>query len=132
MWTWSAGTEEPTMRSEPEKSDDFDPFFAPDPGWIEREKKKARKLRDSAWWKKKKSTGKCHYCGQSFKPAELTMDHIIPLSRGGSSEKSNIVACCKECNSKKKYYLPHEWQEYLDGLKESAATPSQGTVQADQ
>ncbi len=104
------------MRSEPEK---FDPFFAPDPGWIDREKKKARKLRDSPWWKKKKSSGKCYYCHQSFKPSDLTMDHIIPLSRGGSSEKSNIVPCCKDCNSKKKYYLPHEWQEYLDSMAPS-------------
>ena len=111
------------MRSEPEK---FDPFFAPDTGWIEREEKKARKLRDSPWWKKKKSSGKCHYCQQSFKPSELTMDHIIPLSRGGSSEKSNIVPCCKDCNSKKKYYLPHEWQEYLQSLAGRSSLNSDG------
>jgi hypothetical protein len=49
-------------------------------------------------------------------PAELTMDHIVPVVRGGRSTKGNVVPCCKECNSRKKYLLPVEWQEYLNGL----------------
>jgi len=44
------------------------------------------------------------------------MDHIIPLIRGGKSTKNNIVAACKSCNSKKKYLLPIEWDEYLQRL----------------
>ena len=84
---------------------------------ISREKSKARELRDSSWWKSKISAGKCYYCGGTFKPSELTMDHKIPLSRGGSSEKINIVPACKECNNRKKYMLPAEWDEYLDKIK---------------
>lgn len=84
---------------------------------IKREKAKARELRGSAWWKRKKSKGVCYYCGRKVGPGSLTMDHIVPLSRGGKSTKSNIVPACKECNNKKKYLLPLEWQEYLESLK---------------
>jgi 5-methylcytosine-specific restriction endonuclease McrA len=52
--------------------------------------------------------GVCHYCGGKFTPEEITMDHIVPVSRGGKSVKGNIVAACKPCNSKKKYYTPAE------------------------
>jgi len=44
------------------------------------------------------------------------MDHIIPLSRGGTSERFNIVPACKECNNRKKYLLPTEWDEYLNSI----------------
>ena len=83
---------------------------------ITKEKQKARELKNSAWWKKKTSVGICYYCGGKFLPAELTMDHKIPLSRGGFSEKINIVPCCKECNNKKKYLMPVEWDEYMKNL----------------
>ena len=85
---------------------------------IEEEKQKARKLRNSPWWKRKISDGVCHYCCEHFKPSELTMDHLIPLARGGRSEKINLVPCCKECNNKKKYMMPFEWDEYLQQLSE--------------
>ncbi len=81
-----------------------------------REKQRARDLRHTSWWRKKIAAGRCHYCGGSFRPDELTMDHLIPLSRGGTSERQNIVAACKECNNKKKYLLPAEWDEYLNSI----------------
>jgi 5-methylcytosine-specific restriction enzyme A len=84
---------------------------------LNREKNRARELRNTAWWRKKKSSGVCHYCARRFTPAELTMDHLIPLSRGGRSERHNIVPACKECNNKKKHMLASEWQEYLDLIK---------------
>lgn len=83
---------------------------------VKREKQKARQLRHSPWWKKKVATGVCYYCGKKFKPSELTMDHVIPLSRGGYSEKINIVPCCKQCNTKKNSLLPVEWEEYIQSL----------------
>ena len=55
--------------------------------------------------------GKCHYCGKTFKPSELTMDHLVPIVRGGCTTKGNVVPACKECNNKKKYLLPFEWNE---------------------
>lgn len=38
------------------------------------------------------------------------MDHIVPLSRGGKTEKNNVVPCCKKCNSEKKSHLFMDWQ----------------------
>jgi len=66
-----------------------------------KEKAKARELRQSAWWKQQLGKGTCYHCGERFKPAELTMDHLIPIARGGKSDKKNCVPSCKECNTKK-------------------------------
>ena len=66
-----------------------------------REKAKARELRASAWWKNQLGKGVCYHCEGRFKPVELTMDHLIPIARGGKSDKNNCVPSCKECNSKK-------------------------------
>ncbi len=81
---------------------------------IKKEKQKARELRKSRWWQRKCSDGKCYYCGKEVGVANLTMDHVVPLVRGGRSTKDNLVPACKECNSKKKYLLPMEWEEYLN------------------
>ena len=75
---------------------------------VKREKEKARELRQSQWWKNLIARGHCHYCGKKFPPEELTMDHLLPLVRGGKSTKGNIVPCCKECNNAKKYLTPAE------------------------
>jgi len=85
---------------------------------IRKEKEKARHLRRSAWWMRKVGEGVCYYCRQDVGSKNLTMDHVIPLSRGGKSIKGNLVACCKECNSKKKYQIPLEWEEYLKKIAE--------------
>jgi 5-methylcytosine-specific restriction endonuclease McrA len=92
-------------------------FWELPPSDIEREKTRARELRHTSWWRQKVSRGLCHYCGRKFRIDELTMDHIIPLSRGGRSEKINIVPSCKECNNQKRYLLPSEWDEYLHRIK---------------
>ena len=94
-----------------------DYFITVDEGHIKREKAKARALRDSQWWKRKRSSGVCYYCGRNFKPADLTMDHLVPITRGGKTVQGNVVPSCKECNNKKKYLLPAEWEEYLETLK---------------
>ena len=97
---------------------DIDGFFVPaDPDHVRREKAKAREIRESQWWRNRRGTGICYYCHRRFPPKELTMDHIVPVIRGGFSNRSNIVPCCKECNSRKSYLLPVEWQEYLDRLR---------------
>jgi len=84
---------------------------------LAREKQKARELRRSQWWKNRRGDGRCHYCDGLFPPRELTMDHVVPLVRGGVSSRSNVVPCCKECNSQKQNLLPVEWQEYLEKLQ---------------
>ncbi|MBJ6799120.1 HNH endonuclease [Geomonas propionica] len=83
---------------------------------VRREREKARELRRSQWWKNRVAKGVCHWCLGKFPPAELSMDHIVPVIRGGKSAKGNVVPCCKECNNKKKHMLPIEWQEYLAGM----------------
>ena len=88
-----------------------------DEALIKAERSKARELRRSRWWQQKTSTGTCWYCGQKVGFKNLTMDHVIPLARGGRSTKDNLVPCCKECNIKKKSSLPVEWDEYMDDLQ---------------
>ncbi len=85
--------------------------------FIKKEKAKAKKLKNTRWWKRQLERGICYYCKRKTNPKELTMDHKIPLSRGGTSDKINIVPACKECNNKKKYLLPWEWERYLKNFK---------------
>ncbi len=94
-------------------------IFEVDQEFIKAEKERARKLRKTRWWRRKCAQGRCYYCGKKVKPSELTMDHVIPLSRGGRSVRENLVPACKECNTKKKYLAPWEWEEYLAKLKNS-------------
>jgi 5-methylcytosine-specific restriction endonuclease McrA len=84
-----------------------------DEGHTKRERRKARELRESQWWKRRLAKGLCHYCQRAYSSAELTMDHIVPISRGGRSTKGNVVPSCKACNNKKRYLLPMEWEDYL-------------------
>ncbi len=83
---------------------------------LAREKRKARELRRSQWWKNRRGAGVCHYCRRRVPARELTMDHIVPLVRGGRTTRSNVVPCCKTCNDRKRYLLPHEWEEYMASL----------------
>src|SRR5919202_6901171 len=50
----------------------------------------------------------CQYCARVYAPSELTLDHVIPKSRGGHSNWDNLVACCKRCNNRKGNALPEE------------------------
>lgn len=50
----------------------------------------------------------CQYCCQVFSPIELTLDHVIPRSRGGKSSWENLVTCCRRCNNSKGDRLPEE------------------------
>ena len=92
-------------------------FDGVDDELIRREKGRARELRKSRWWQNKAAEGRCYYCGLTVEPSRLTMDHVVPITRGGRSEKNNLVACCKDCNTKKKSMLPQEWQEYTNSVE---------------
>ncbi len=91
----------------------------PDDAAIRREKNRARELRKTRWWQQKTASGCCHYCGKDVGFAALTMDHLLPLSKGGRSSKENIVACCKECNNLKKSMMPIEWDKYCESCRKS-------------
>ncbi len=92
-------------------------MYIPEEDELIREKSQARELRRSQWWKRRCAKGLCHYCGQRFPPGTLTMDHVVPMSRGGRSVKGNVVPCCKECNTAKKTMLPMEWAAYLNNVE---------------
>ena len=98
----------------------MDPRFVPEvtDDALKREKARARALRGSAWWKRRIAAGVCHYCGRSVGTKALTMDHVVPLIRGGRSVRGNTVAACKDCNSKKQSLLPWEWDAYLSSGEE--------------
>jgi 5-methylcytosine-specific restriction endonuclease McrA len=51
---------------------------------------------------------RCCYCGKKFKPADLNYDHILPQSRGGVSNWTNIVPSCYPCNTRKANRTPQE------------------------
>ena len=93
---------------------------------IRRERAKARQLRQTGWWKQKLARGICHYCGRHFSPEQLTMDHIVPIIRGGRSTKNNVAVVCRECNNTKKYLLPMEWEEYLKKFGKKDETTEDG------
>jgi len=79
-----------------------------DPLRIKREREKAQRLKKSQWWLTQLNRGVCHYCEKRFTRAELTMDHIVPLARGGTSAAGNVVPACKKCNRDKKLTIPVE------------------------
>lgn len=92
-------------------------FWAPiDPDVLRRERERSRELRQSQWWKRRVGEGVCHYCRRRVGARALTMDHVVPLARGGRAIRGNVVPACKDCNSRKRLLLPVEWQEYLDRL----------------
>ncbi len=50
----------------------------------------------------------CQFCGGAFPASDLTLDHVVPRSRGGRSSWENLVACCYGCNNRKGDRTPEE------------------------
>ncbi|NKB80696.1 MAG: HNH endonuclease [Nitrospirales bacterium] len=91
---------------------------------IRLERTKARDLRRTQWWKRQIAKGQCHYCKACILPILLSMDHIVPLARGGKSTKGNIVPACLECNKKKNLETPAEARlRDLASRKDSSSNP---------
>jgi 5-methylcytosine-specific restriction endonuclease McrA len=51
---------------------------------------------------------RCQYCGKRFPTSELSLDHVIPRSRGGRTTWTNVVCACTECNKRKGGRTPEE------------------------
>lgn len=76
----------------------------------------ARLERKVSKWarQQRRAGGKCEYCGVRVthakrdrpKPTSATMDHVMPLSKGGHTRKNNMVLCCYACNQAKGNLLP--------------------------
>ena len=75
---------------------------------IKRERARAKELRQTPYFRELFRQGICHYCGKTFPETELTLDHIVPVARGGRSTRGNLVVCCRACNQAKKYLTPAE------------------------
>jgi 5-methylcytosine-specific restriction protein A len=96
----------------------MDDYYVPAPeAHQKKEKAKARELRQSQWWRQELGKGLCYHCNERFRPEELTMDHLIPIGRGGMSNKKNCVTSCKACNTKKGVKTRAELA--MEGLKNS-------------
>ena len=77
-----------------------------DPRRLKKEREEAKKLKKSRWWQEILQRGICNYCEKKYPVNELTMDHVVPLARGGRSNKGNIVPACRNCNQKKRLHTP--------------------------
>ena len=75
---------------------------------IRKERESGKKLRKTPWWKAQIQKGECHFCHQIVGAENLTMDHVVPLARGGKSTKGNVVPACQACNRHKKLGTPVE------------------------
>lgn len=75
---------------------------------VARERAVARELRKSNWWQQQIQSGTCHYCGKQVGREQLTLDHVVPLARGGRSNKGNVVPACDACNKSKGVLTPAE------------------------
>jgi 5-methylcytosine-specific restriction endonuclease McrA len=56
----------------------------------------------------KRDANTCQYCGAAMPSPDLTIEHILPRSRGGPTSWENCVAACKDCNSRKADMTPPE------------------------
>lgn len=56
-------------------------------------------------------SGPCVYCGEPF-PNEV--DHVFPVSRGGTSAPENLAPSCSPCNRQKLDFTPEEWREWRE------------------
>lgn len=69
----------------------------------------------------KKSNGRCARCGKSLEVGkkDLTVEHIIPLSKGGKNEHNNLVCLCKACNKEKAdKVVQASWYKYIEDEEE--------------
>lgn len=84
-----------------------------------RERLKGKELKKSRWWQNLIQNTTCYYCQTPIRRHEVTMDHIVPISRGGRSTAGNLVPACKTCNEQKRSLTAVEWQDFLGGFKNS-------------
>jgi 5-methylcytosine-specific restriction protein A len=92
-------------------------MFDSDDDFMQRERQKAKDLKKSRWWQNLIQKTQCYYCQLPISRELVTMDHIVPISRGGRSTPGNLVPACKNCNVQKRSLTPVEWESYLQSQK---------------
>ena len=60
-----------------------------------------------------RQNGLCAYCGRHRNIKYMTIDHIIPLSKGGTDDISNLQCTCKACNNLKEDMFPSEFTDFI-------------------
>jgi 5-methylcytosine-specific restriction endonuclease McrA len=65
----------------------------------------------------------CCYCGKDMRSVEKSMDHVVPLSRGGAHALSNVVIACKPCNFEKGTRTQGEWRHDAPEMGEPTGGP---------
>lgn len=63
-----------------------------------------------------KAKGRCAICGKFIPCNEYTIDHIVPLSKGGTDEESNLQCCCLICNQMKQDMLPNKMMKQMSKI----------------
>jgi len=56
----------------------------------------------------------CQSCGKTLLETDLTIDHIIPLARGGKNDISNLQTLCRHCNQRKTHHLDPRFQRHYN------------------
>lgn len=56
----------------------------------------------------------CHYCRAVAPGTDMQVDHVVPMSKGGDHDVSNLVVCCSKCNKSKKDKLPEVWLSQIN------------------
>lgn len=72
--------------------------------------------------------GLCAYCGQHRNIKYMTVDHIIPLSKGGTDDTENLQCTCKMCNRLKSDMLPSEFTAFVRHILENSIRIEKGGV----
>lgn len=67
-----------------------------------------------------RQNGLCAYCGQHRNIKYMTVDHIIPLSKGGTDDIENLQCTCKKCNQFKDNMLPSEFTAFVRCVLENS------------
>jgi 5-methylcytosine-specific restriction endonuclease McrA len=73
--------------------------------YIQKRRVSMSPTRKNIYWRDKYV---CQYCSEQFKYKQLSLDHVIPKSRGGDRGWLNLVTCCHGCNQKKGNKTPSE------------------------
>ena len=61
-----------------------------------------------------KTGGQCPYCPAKITETSFSLDHIHPISKGGTNHLNNLIACCKSCNSKKGIFSLKQFKQKVE------------------
>ena len=66
-----------------------------------------------------KYDGHCAYCGKKIDFDDMTIDHIVAISKGGSNDIANTIPSCQLCNNQKADRTVEEFRAFLESITET-------------